>query len=172
MRGCRAERARPAASYSSVVQRAGVLARRLVIAGSLSIPLWITACVAAFDSLLEGTVGVETAEYGAWRYTPDRCFSGERLQFFGVDLVEGEPELGRITRIVEDPVEGISVSINVPDEDLALVFTGEGCERFDVSLWRENSRVNEIWNISGFADIQCDGQGVRLNVDASFENCH
>ena len=153
------------------MQRARVLPRRLLITGSLLLTLAVAGCLASLESLVEGTVGVETAEYGMWRYAPDRCYSGERLQFLGVDLIEGEPEDGRITRIVEEPLEGISVAVNVPGEDIALVFTGEGCERFDVEIVRENSRVNEIWNISGFADIQCDGPGVRLNVSTSFENC-
>ena len=162
------------------MRRARGLARRLPSAGPLALSLSLSlslsvvgiGCLGSLESLVEGTVEVETAEFDAWRYSPDRCFSGEPLQFFGVDLIDGEPEIGRITRIVQDPVEGFSVAINVPGEDIALVFTGDGCERFEIEIMRENSRVNEIWNMSGFADIQCETPGVRLDIDASFENCH
>jgi hypothetical protein len=126
----------------------------------------------ALEGIVSGEVAVETREEGAWTYRPDRCFSGERQSFFGVDLVEGDALAGRITRIVDEPVEGARVVVNVPDAEIARVFDGEGCARFDVVIERQNSRVNEIWDIDGYADILCEERGGALRMNVVFESCH
>ncbi|MCB9754302.1 MAG: hypothetical protein H6713_30540 [Myxococcales bacterium] len=155
--------------------RGRAVAPRSRALGALALALALAACVGGGGGLVSETVGfvdVETDEHGAWSYAPDHCHSGEWQQFFGVDLVEGDDAAARITRIVQDPIDGATVAINVPGEDVAVVFTGEGCERFDVLVERDNSRVNNIWNVFGRADILCEAPDARLELEVIFDGCH
>ncbi|MDC0720769.1 hypothetical protein [Nannocystis bainbridge] len=120
---------------------------------------------------LEGTLSVDSEEYGAWTMSPTTCVSGERRQFFGVDLTE-RGDNGSGVRIVDDPVDGYSLAMNIPDHDLALVVTAASkCEVFDVHLERGNVRVNNIWAVQGHAILECRADGMEIVADFQFSGC-
>lgn len=103
--------------------------------------------------------------------SPTTCASGERRQFFGVDLLEnGDGASG--VRIVDDPVDGYSFAMNVPGHDLALVITpATECEVFDVLVQRGNVRVNDIWAVEGHAILECRFPDLEVIADLRFSGC-
>ena len=103
--------------------------------------------------------------------SPTTCASGERRQFFGVDLTErGDGASG--VRIVDDPVDGYSFAMNVPGHDLALVITpATDCEVFDVLVQRGNVRVNDIWAVEGHAILECRFPDLEVIADLRFSGC-
>lgn len=122
---------------------------------------------------IDGEMSARVDEYEAeWTMTPTRCVSGEHAGFFGVDLIAGDDQ-DTLVRLVQDPIEGASFGMNVPGTDRALfIDASAGCELFDVEVVRENSRVNNYWNVTGHALIDCVSAGLELHVDVSFSGCH
>lgn len=132
--------------------------------------LCLAACVDGGDGL-GGQIEVRTDEYGSWNMSPTTCTSGERQLFFGVDLVE-DGDVGRLVRIVLDPVDGYTLALNVPDHDVALVIGEEdGCEVFDLEVRRTNVRINNIWAVEGHARVTCRAADVEIDADLTFEGC-
>lgn len=132
----------------------------------------LAGCGGAGGSV-HGTLSAEIDEFAAkWTMTPTRCVSGEHAGFFGVDLIDGDDQ-DTLVRVVQDPVEGASVGTNVPGADKAVFLgAGDGCEVFEVEVVRENSRVNNYWNVSGHAVVDCSLDGLELHVDIGFSGCH
>lgn len=119
-----------------------------------------------------GELRVRTDAYGDWTMTPDACFSGERQQFLGVDLSQ-DGDVADAMRIVLDPVDGYSVLMNIPGEDLAVVLAADdGCARFDVHVERSNTRVNNIWGVFGHARVTCRLPDVEVDADIEFDACY
>ena len=89
----------------------------------------------------------------------------------GVDLTE-RGDVGSGVRIVDDPVDGYSLAMNIPDHDLALLVTPSSeCEVFDIYLERGNVRVNNIWAIQGHAILECRAAGLEIVADLQFSGC-
>jgi hypothetical protein len=129
----------------------------------------LSACGTGDD--LDGELSVDSDEYGAWTMSPTTCVSGEHRQFFGVDLTE-RGDNGTGVRIVDDPVDGYSLAMNIPDDDLAIVLTPESeCEVFDLLVERGNVRVNDIWAIQGHATVECRSPGFEIVADLRFSGC-
>lgn len=122
---------------------------------------------------IDGSVTARVDEFdAAWTMTPTRCVSGEHAGFFGVDLLAGDDQ-DTLVRVVQDPIAGASFGTNVPGTDRAVFIDAEaGCELFEVEVARENSRVNNYWNVTGHALIDCVSAGLELHVDVSFSGCH
>lgn len=122
---------------------------------------------------LDGALAVTRSEYGEWSMTPTRCASGEHQGFFGVDLIEGD-DASTLVRLVLDPVDGYSLVMNVPGEELSLEISAPAaaCELFDLYIEREPSRVNNITNVRGHVLVSCEAADIALEADLSFEHCH
>lgn len=121
---------------------------------------------------VDGEMSAKVDEFdAAWTVKPTRCVSGEHAGFFGVDLLAGDDQ-GTLLRVVKDPIEGVSFGMNVPGTDRALFLDGTGCELFDVDVVRESSRVNNYWNVTGHALIDCSTRELELHVDIGFAGCH
>ncbi|WP_434418633.1 hypothetical protein [Nannocystis pusilla] len=130
----------------------------------------LSACGGSGDDL-GGMLSVDSEEYGAWTMSPTTCVSGEHRQFFGVDLTE-RGDVGSGVRIVDDPVDGYSLAMNIPDHDLALLVTASSeCEVFDIRLERGNVRVNNIWAVQGHAVLECRAAGLEIVADLQFSGC-
>jgi hypothetical protein len=125
------------------------------------------------SSSIDGSVSAEIDEFDAmWTMTPTRCVSGEHAGFFGVDLIAGD-DAETLVRVVQDPITGASFLTNVPGTDRSVVVDASaGCELFDVEVVRENSRVNNYWNVAGHALLECASPGFSLRVDLNFSGCH
>ena len=121
---------------------------------------------------LDGRLSVRSEEYGSWSMSPTTCSSGQRQLFFGVDLSEdGDVERG--VRIVGDPVDGYSLSMNIPGHDLAVVIRepASACEQFDLHVERSNTRINDIWAVGGHAQVTCRLPGLEVDADLEFSGC-
>lgn len=140
---------------------------RWAVAGALA----LASCGVAES--VDGSVEAAVAEYDAsWTMTPTTCASGERQSFFGVDLLAGSDQ-STLVRVLRDPMLGDRVGTNVPGADVSVWLTAaDGCAVFDVDLVRQSSRINEIWNMSGHAIVECDLPGLRFVADLEFGNCH
>jgi hypothetical protein len=120
---------------------------------------------------LSGEVTVRSTAYGEWSMAPDACFSGEHQLFFGVDLSQDD-DVADAARIVLDPLDGFKLALNVPGEGVAIVLgEGDGCERFDVQVVRGNTRINEIWVVSGHARVTCRLPDIEVDADLEFSGC-
>lgn len=140
--------------------------RRFLVGLLLCGPL---ACGSGDD--LGGELSVDSEEYGSWTMSPTTCFSGEHRQFFGVDLTQNGDN-GSGVRIVDDPVDGYSLAMNIPGEDLALIVTAASeCEVFDLHVERGNTRINNIWAIQGHATVECRAPGLEIVADLHFAGC-
>jgi hypothetical protein len=129
----------------------------------------LPACGSSDD--LGGMLSVDSDEYGAWTMSPTTCVSGEHRQFFGVDLLE-RGDNGSGVRIVEDPIDGYSLAMNIPDHDLSLTVTATSeCEVFDIFVEQGNVRVNNIWAIQGHATVECRAPGLEIVADLHFSGC-
>lgn len=130
----------------------------------------LVACVSG-ETGLGGELAVTSREHGSWSVAPDDCFSGERQGFFGVDLLEGDDQ-GRIVRIVLDPIDGYVLKMNAPERDYALVVgPDDGCARWDFLVERTNTRVNNVWEVRGHANVTCDLPDLEIHADLSFSAC-
>jgi len=139
--------------------------------GGLVAVVLLAGCGAggSIDGMLSAQVDVFDA---TWKMTPTRCVSGEHAGFFGVDLLAGDDQ-DTLVRVVQDPIEGASFGMNVPGTEHSLFLdAGAGCELFDVEVVRESSRVNNYWNVSGHALIDCSTREIELHADISFAGCH
>lgn len=118
-----------------------------------------------------GQLAVRSDLHGTWRMNPTACVSGERLSFFGVDLIE-DGDASTLVRIVLDPLAGYRVAMNVPGEDIALIVDASDCETFDVDVTRTNTRVNEFWAVEGHAVLACHHPDIDIDADLQFAGCH
>ncbi len=123
----------------------------------------------SIDGMLSAEVDVPATK---WTMTPTRCVSGEHAGFFGVDLIAGDDE-DTLVRVLHDPIDGYAFGTNIPGTEQSLfIDAAAGCELFDVALAREDSRVNNYWNMTGHALIDCSLRELELHVDISFSGCH
>lgn len=133
-------------------------------------PLVSLALAAGCSNNLTGSADVKTTESGPFSITPDSCYSGEREAFFGVQLEDAKS--GTMMRLVKDPVKGYTAVVRLPKSDKAISVTPDGCAKFDVDIERQSSRINNIRNVKGRAEIDCVDGDNSLKANITFENCH
>jgi hypothetical protein len=98
-------------------------------------------------------------------FTPTTCRSGEPMGFTGVELADARGQRLRISA----GVTGQSLVYYFPDANSSMVpmgFCGP------LSIERQNSRINNVYNVRGNATLNCTGLGGALTGSVSFENCH
>lgn len=119
-----------------------------------------------------GELSVDSEMHGSWSMSPTTCISGQNQQFLGVDLIEGDDE-EHMVRIVDDPLQGYSLGMNVPGQDFSLVIRAPAseCEVFDLLVERGNTRINGIWAMQGHANIECHTEGLDIVADLHFSGC-
>jgi hypothetical protein len=119
---------------------------------------------------ISGSIDVTTKEHGDYSITPGQCISGEREDFFGVDLREDKGD--KIIRVIKDPNDGYSVRINIPGTKKAVVVNDDVCSTFKVRVKKQNSTINDIKNIKGRIKLDCKVGGSTVKANVKFENCH
>lgn len=153
--------------------------------GLLIVPLNIAIMGGAFFffgkgcSKTEGTFVSAGRPVGDFTIVPKKCKSGQRMNFFGAVLLGEGPDDGAVVAII-DPVRGKLVKVEVPgsckppDREVCREFIIEPsmCTKFDVSIQRTSTEVNDIRLIDGHINLECafkeDG-AIRANL--KFENC-
>lgn len=133
----------------------------------------LTLLAVGCSNKLSGDFKVES-KAGNASFAPDACMSGERKNFYGVDLyVEDDTTQG--LRLAED-VGGYVVLFDVPGQDKRFILDSSSnatCKTWDIKLEEQSSSVNEVTNVMGHVKIDCDLHGIgRVSSNVSFENCH
>lgn len=128
-----------------------------VVASALVI---ICLALLGCSNKLEGDIEVDGEEFEL-----DSCRSGQVYGFVGVEL---EAEDGRRLRIVNTPT-GEPVAVVLPSGSSSGVEVGT-CGSFRIE--RQNSTVNNVTNVEGSADLECEGNGHSVKGTVEFENCH
>lgn len=125
---------------------------------------------ALFGVSLDGSLGAEGSAIGNWALTPDICQSGDRRNFFGVQMFTTKD-----TRLAfvygEDPLRGRGVSVNIPETKFNYRFGERDCKVLDASLQR-GAMINQVRSVSGAIDVDCQTDGAHLKGRVTFENCH
>jgi hypothetical protein len=108
---------------------------------------------------------------GDWALDPGRCSSGQHMHFYGVDIVDRVDPI-KILRLLEDPVQGRIVKMNIPGTDRARFIDKASCKVWDWQLQPTNTTVNDIRLIDGHIELDCtfaEGGTFRGRID--FEGC-
>lgn len=131
----------------------------------------VMVLLASCSNELHGSLSVEAAGK-QWSVTPDECYSGERRGFYGVDLLSQQDKSSAI-RAILSPTDGPSIRVLEPGTDKDLIFDKTSkCAVLDLQVDRQNSTINNIHNVSGRLNIDCEGPGFKLKSDITFANCH
>ena len=129
---------------------------------------------------LERAVGVSTSvrgeflarggKVGELLLRPEACLSGDRGNFWGVDLVA--PPF--VLRVVAEPVEGLAVVlIDSASGEGRGIFRRSGCSVLRGDIQRTGWRVNNVADVSGFVEAECRlASGEELSGSIAFEHCH
>lgn len=116
---------------------------------------------------------------GDFTIVPKKCRSGQRMNFFGAVLLGEGPDDGAVVAII-DPVRGKLVKVEVPgsckppDREVCreVLIEPSMCSKFDVSVSRTSTEVNDIRLLDGHISLDCtfpeDG---TVRADLKFENC-
>lgn len=130
-------------------------------------------------SKTEGTFVSAGRPVGDFTIVPKKCRSGQRMNFFGAVLLGEGPDDGAVVAII-DPVRGKLVKVEVPgsckppDREVCreVLIEPSMCSKFDVSVQRTSTEVNDIRLIDGHINLECtfpeDGS---VHANLKFENC-
>jgi hypothetical protein len=102
---------------------------------------------------------------------PNRCKSGQRQGFFGVDLWTDGDDAAKI-RGVLDPIDGAAVRLELPGAPAPLTLSSQStCEVFDFLVENEGPTTNDIRHVGGHLLLDCVEAGITLVADITFTNC-
>jgi len=119
-----------------------------------------------------GTLTV-TSEAGAVaRIDIDECWSGQMLEFRGVELFH-DPDTARRVRIVEDPVAGTRVVLlGIAPGRARVVLDAESCATFQSYVESGNSTLNGIRSHRGSLDLACSVTAAgTIAAHVTFSDC-
>jgi hypothetical protein len=109
--------------------------------------------------------------HGDWVLDPGTCASGQHMQFYGVDIVDKTDPI-KILRLVEDPVQGRIVKMNIPGTDQALFIDRASCKVWDWTLEPTNSTYNDIRLLDGHIALDCTfATGGTFTGRIDFKGC-
>lgn len=150
----------------------------LILAGG-ALGVWGAAegCRAATDSSWSAREVTGKLDFtgpafgGTWALRPGSCVSGQRMSFYGVDLVDKE-DPKKILRFLEDPAQGTLLKVNIPGTDTARFIARSDCKTWQLQLRPTNNYVNDIRLLDGTVVLVCassDGSTVTGQID--FRGC-
>ncbi|MGA7808551.1 hypothetical protein [Bradyrhizobium sp.] len=123
-----------------------------------------------FGTSINGSIIAEGSEVGSWVFAPDICESGFRRSFYGVRMFSShDSHLAFV--YVEDPTQGRSIEVKVPDKDEGYRFFEKDCGTFEASV-QTGALINSVRSIGGTINLSCEAQGGRVRGSLRFENCH
>lgn len=155
-------------------------AKRVWLAGFGTLVLFVVGpligifvCVSLSPKKPKGSIQSTGGELGEWIMSVDKCQSGDRASFFGVDLLSytnATPEL----RVLVDPTQGKLVNITLPGgKDRPIQFKKDACTKFEIDVRKTNTEVNDIRLYEGSIDFDCTHSAGKARVfgKVTFENC-
>ncbi|HEX8724308.1 MAG TPA: hypothetical protein VF737_02850 [Gemmatimonadaceae bacterium] len=119
-----------------------------------------------------GVVILERDGGAAVRIDVDECWSGQMLEFRGVELFH-DPVTTQRVRLVDDPVAGPRVVlVNViPGRD-RVVLAPDACSTFESRIESGNSTLNDIRSLRGTLKLSCAVPGAgMLGINVTFSDC-
>jgi hypothetical protein len=121
---------------------------------------------------LQGSFATEGPVLGQKTFQPTSCYSGDREYFFGVDLTSKVDPMQ--IRILQDPVKGTFVKVITGAEGTSseLLFDGVSCKVLRGNLQQTKWRVNDIRDMSGELELDCDASGETIRGTIVFHHCH
>lgn len=136
---------------------------------ALSVLCVFTGCA---STSLRGSFVTEGSVLGQKTFQPTSCYSGDREYFFGVDLTSKADPMQ--IRILQDPVKGTFVKVITGAESVGseILFDGSSCKVLHGNLQQTKWRVNEIRDMSGQLELDCDASGERIRGNIVFHHCH
>jgi hypothetical protein len=142
-----------------------VLAFALALGG-----LMVMLVVKLTNNKVSGTISSTGGELGTWTMHPDRCQSGARNQFRGVQLFE-DGDLHGTAYLA--PVGGEpAITVNIGTGGSARRFGASECRVLDGSVEPQNSTVNDVRSVEGHVRFDCTWHDEHVTGDVTFGNCH
>jgi hypothetical protein len=105
---------------------------------------------------------------GTWEFAADDCRSGQLDGFFGVSLTAKNGG-GRRILLASDAVRGnLAIVMQASATPARTVIEGATCRRFDLTVTRTSTTINDVRVLDGNVTLVCDG----LSGTVTFEGCH
>jgi hypothetical protein len=119
-----------------------------------------------------GTLTVASDAGAVARVDIDECWSGQMLEFRGVELFH-DPDIARRLRIVEDPVAGARVVLlGVVPGRARVIVDAESCTTFHSHVESGNSTLNDIRSLHGSLELACNVAAVgTITAKVTFSDC-
>ena len=136
--------------------------------------LVLTACVA---TEVRGTLRAEGGTSPGYEATFSGCASGERKQFYGVELfAPARPDL--YVAVLQDPFHGVSVALTDPATKRQVVLERAVCSQLDVKIHHHTrnegtSRYPRYVKVfDGYANVDCVTPELgRVHGGVTWEYC-
>ncbi|HEY1554755.1 MAG TPA: hypothetical protein VGF94_07975 [Kofleriaceae bacterium] len=131
----------------------------------------IAMALRASTSHVTGTITGTGGDLGTWTMQVDRCQSGQRNEFRGVQLYGGDSDAHGTAFV--DPI-GSEPIITIAREHGgdARQFTKAECRVLEGKIENQKSTINRITNIKGYVRFDCTWQAEHATGDVTFDNCH
>ncbi len=134
--------------------------RRLLLIGLL------TGC-----TRIVGSVQAHEPEGDDWTMIPDRCFTGQKLMFNGVELESSGPEPHALL-VVADPVKGPSVVVVDSSTHQRVVYDASSCTQLASHVYQNGDRIQGWRAVSGSITLACGTSEKWIRGSIAFDNCH
>lgn len=124
----------------------------------------------------EGSFQSTGAPLGDFTLVPKHCKSGEHEGFYGVFVLPEAENQGGL-KIVQDPVQNRWViHVELPGSCVGgtckvVTLDATRCSKYDVSVERTNTTVNDIRLLDGKLELACAFEGGSVNANIRFESC-
>lgn len=154
------------------------LRRTLVLSTLVGVPFWLVMYFAVFNtdgcSKAQGTLTAKgLAQASDLTFSPKLCKSGQHMSFHGVALF-AQKNSPPIVTVVTSHLEATYVLVDPPPcgTSCRVKLTRAECSRFQVTVERTNTTVNEIRLLDGQLALTCALKGgAEVHADLKFENC-
>lgn len=157
--------------------RKSVQMKRNLIFFILAITLLL---VSKCSTVIKGEIISEGNPAGNFSLSPLHCYSGERMQFYGIILSQGVNEGAVLTGII-DPIKGRIIKLRIPnscqaddnDDCKEIFIPKESCSVYKIHLERTNVTINRIRALRGKLQLDCKfKEGGSLKGTIEFDLCH
>lgn len=103
---------------------------------------------------------------------PDRCFTGQKLLFNGVELESSGTDPHGIL-VVTDPVKGPSVVVVDSSTHQRVVWNASSCTQLNAHVYESTAASTNRWRaVSGSLTLACGTNERSIRGSIAFDNCH
>ncbi|MBK9502250.1 MAG: hypothetical protein KBF99_11245 [Leptospiraceae bacterium] len=149
---------------------------RVMIAGFIFCLFFTESC----SSVIQGEIIARGNPTGDFILNPTGCYSGARMQFYGIILTQTENKGLVLTGII-DPIRGKLIKLRLPDscqsddyDDCKEIFISkESCSVYKIKIEPTNVMVNKVRALRGKLELDCKFQeGGSIKGKIEFDYCH